>query len=861
MTLEPDGDQLEIFLDAVLRHRGDEGYLSLRAFFHSNKPLHSNLWTVRLGPRTGSRHVLDIAVDLARRAANTPEPAVFCPPLAVFNNSDGFKAREEDLLKGLAISVECDQHPEEARQKLQDVLCQGTAIVRSGGKWVNGDGEPEDKLHLHWRLRTPATGVDLVKLKQARRLAADLVGGDASSVPAVHCLRWPGSWHRKAEPRLCELIACNPDIEIDLDEALAALEAAALARGPGARNGQSGGSADEAALIANIRNGLNLHDSINRLAAKYIAQGSTINDAIARLQAYMNDSKARLERTKEWQARDDDITRSVESAYLKFRRGEPEPTPEGGDPGDQPASGYTRPTIRIVAGQLPNAVAQSEQALIDAGFQIFVRGSQLMHLVTQILPASDGRTTEVAKLREIVPDLLLRWLAEAAAYIKFDARSKAWVKCDPPRQLATTLLASADRWPFAAIAGVIASPTLRPDGSLLIETGYDAATQLYLAVDPTLRMPPLDLAPTQAQAEAALRLLKDLLSEFKFANPTDKSVALSLFLTLAARSAMPVAPLHLIGAHTPGTGKSYLVDLATAIVTGRPHCAVISAATNVEEAEKRLGALLREGITIAALDNCSNDLEGDVLCQLVERPLVRIRILGLSEAPEFENKSVVVATGNNIRPKGDLVRRTLTCNLVAEIERPELRRFESEPIARVLADRGAYLAACFVIIRAYQAAGSPDVCEQPIGSYGRWSTVVRAPLVWLKEADPIKSMEAAREEDAELRSIRELFALWQQHLQGDTAYSAFEVAEVAADKDLETNALKRPEFHDFLLQVAGDRGLVSTRRLGTWLGKIKGRIVDGMKLLVEPAKSGTNRARKFRLAEVRNDSTSSEATS
>jgi hypothetical protein len=250
MTLEPDRDQLEIFLDAVLRYRGDEGYLSLRAFFHSNKPLHSNLWTARLGPRTGSQHVLDIAVDLARRSANTPEPAVFCPPLAVFNNSDGFKAREEDLFKGLAISVECDQHPEEARQKLQDILGQATAIVRSGGQWINGDGEPEDKLHVHFRLKTPATNADLTKLKQARRIAAALVGGDISNVPAVHCLRWPGSWHRKAEPRLCELVSCNPDVEIDLDEALVALEQAA----PGRKktgNGRTGEAADEAELIAN----------------------------------------------------------------------------------------------------------------------------------------------------------------------------------------------------------------------------------------------------------------------------------------------------------------------------------------------------------------------------------------------------------------------------------------------------------------------------------------------------------------------------------------------------------------------------------------------------------------------------------
>jgi hypothetical protein len=328
MALEPDRDQLEIFLDAVLRHRGDQGYLSMRVFQHDNKPIFSQLWTARLGPKTGSRHALDIAVDLARRAANTPQPAVFCPPIAVFNNADGFHAGEADLFKGLAISVECDQRPEEARQKLQEILGEATAVVRSGGQWVNGDDEPEDKLHLHYRLKTPATGADLTKLKQARRIAAALVGGDASNIPAVHCLRWPGSWHRKAGPRLCELVSCNPDVEIDLDEALAALEQAA----PGRKktgNGGTGEAADEAELIGNILAGVRLHDSINRLAAKWVrGKGpEVINSTIVRLQELMERSKARLERYDDWKARYDDIGRGVESAWVKFRDTKP-PEPE-----------------------------------------------------------------------------------------------------------------------------------------------------------------------------------------------------------------------------------------------------------------------------------------------------------------------------------------------------------------------------------------------------------------------------------------------------------------------------------------------------------------------------------------------------
>jgi hypothetical protein len=81
-----------------------------------------------------------------------------------------------------------------------------------------------------------------------------------------------------------------------------------------------------------------------------------------------------------------------------------------------------------------------------------------------------------------------------------------------------------------------------------------------------------------------------------------------------------------------------------------------------------------------------------------------------------------MATGR----RDDLVRRTLTCNLVADRERPELRRFERDPVADVVANRGAYLAACLTIVRAYQAADSPDV-SGPIGSYGEWSAVARAP--------------------------------------------------------------------------------------------------------------------------------------
>jgi hypothetical protein len=225
-TLKPDRDQLEIFADAMMRHRGHEGCVSLRSFLHGNKLLKPP-GTVKL-KGTSAKSLIDVAEDQARRAANNPMPAVFCAPLCVFDGAEGWRAREEDLFKGLALSVECDQHPDEARCKLEDILGPATAIVRSGGQWIDpNDGGAQDKLHLHWRLKKPAIKTEekdgRAALKQARELAAAIVGGDISNVPVVHCLRWPGSWHRKSTARLCELISVDPDREIDLDSALAEL--------------------------------------------------------------------------------------------------------------------------------------------------------------------------------------------------------------------------------------------------------------------------------------------------------------------------------------------------------------------------------------------------------------------------------------------------------------------------------------------------------------------------------------------------------------------------------------------------------------------------------------------------------------
>ena len=78
-------------------------------------------------------------------------------------------------------------------------------------------------MHLHWRLAVPARDPEsLALLKLARTMACDLVGADRSCIPPSHPLRWAGSLHMKAAPRLCRIVE-STDNEIDLTEAFALL--------------------------------------------------------------------------------------------------------------------------------------------------------------------------------------------------------------------------------------------------------------------------------------------------------------------------------------------------------------------------------------------------------------------------------------------------------------------------------------------------------------------------------------------------------------------------------------------------------------------------------------------------------------
>ncbi len=504
---------------------------------------------------------------------------------------------------------------------------------------------------------------------------------------------------------------------------------------------------------------------------------------------------------------------------------------------------FIPPKIQVVAGELHRMTDQAEDALIRGKAPFYARGLFIMKPIADEVPASKGRTTVSAKLVKVNHSGIIDNLSKLSRWQTFDRRrgkGGEWVDVDPPFKVAQILESRVGEWRLPKVAGIITTPTLRRDGSVLDRPGYDPETRLILVSDGRVNLDAMPTNPTRDDALAALGMLTSLIAEFPFVSDADRAVGLSALITPVVRGALSTAPLHAIRAPTPGSGKSFLVDVASIIASGKP-CPVLAAGKTEEETEKRLGGAFLEGMPLVSLDNINGELSGDQLCQLIDRPLVKVRPLGVSDLVEIESRATVFATGNNLHISGDLTRRAILCELDAGVERPELKHYATRPDEAVLADRGRYVGAALTIVRAYMAAGQPNRCRD-LASFEDWSRLVRSSLVWLGAADPCASMERIREDDPERAATLAVI----EHLLGEfgeiQAFTAREAADCACEGG--GSGWRRPDMRDALLSVAGDHGAINTRRLGRWMVQRLNRPFDGTKIV--KAADGKNGV-KFRL--------------
>jgi hypothetical protein len=462
----------------------------------------------------------------------------------------------------------------------------------------------------------------------------------------------------------------------------------------------------------------------------------------------------------------------------------------------------------------------AEHAMVGAGLPLFRRGNVLVRPVILDARGVNDRPIKTVGLAPIPIILMRSFMEQAARFEKYDSRAKALKHCKPPEDIADLILARAGHWPFPQIRGVLAAPALRPDGSIIEAAGYDAATGMYL-IDPP-PMPDIPEQPSKREGEQALEVLDNLLDGFPWQGDDDaRAVGLSALITPVVRPAMPTVPLHAISAPEAGSGKGYLVQLAAAVATGFP-CPVISTGKDEEEMEKRLGASLLAGHALLSIDNVSRPLGGDCLCQLLDQPLIKVRILGKSDGPLIEPRITLFATGNNLTLMGDIVRRNVTAHMDAGREDPWLRQFRDDPLASIMADRGKYIAAALIVCRAFMASGENPL--PPLQSFEGWSRIVRSALVWLGTGDPVKTIAKAVADDPDREAFDAVLTAWSGIFQ-ETEVPVAEIVLRAGEKDTAGDYVNR-DLRDALLTVAASKGgVISPHRFGSWLRQHRNRVL------------------------------------
>jgi hypothetical protein len=501
-----------------------------------------------------------------------------------------------------------------------------------------------------------------------------------------------------------------------------------------------------------------------------------------------------------------------------------EPVPEPDPHSDlvdvvPPDMGEARPLIRISGAEFSNIVKQLEEILSP---HVYTQGS---HLTRTSEAHSDGAIQRNADAVMLIP-ATQGWtrvrFGELCDFVKYNARQGEWVPIAPSMEHISALMDRGSWTTLRPLDAIARAPFLRQDGSICDAAGYDAQSRVLYV--PSIEFPPIPEAPTRDDALAALARLREPFNEFPWKEAASESAFVSHILAETSRLAVERCPMYFYDAPMAGTGKSTLQEMAARIVHGtepamRPWVA------DEDEIRKSLYACLMAGDRSIWFDNVPDGIKvrSSVLEAFLTSAVWKDRKLGESVTSAIPNKTVLVASGNNMTPVSALARRSIVVRLDANTEHLRERVFRIvNPRRHIMEHRAQLLVDALTIIRAYISLKEFVKMPVELPSFERWSQLARNPLIWLGMADPVVTQ--LNETDDETKNVGPIFEKLVANF-GDKTFTAGDMARVVGSLSDENN-----ELSDALMQM-GCAEPNNPIKVGYWLRASKDKIGSGYKLV------------------------------
>jgi hypothetical protein len=720
-------------------------------------------------------------------------------------------------------------------------------------EWAEGANGKRSRVEY---IKDPATGERLAlaakqnvpALSPKAQHIQDVIAGVAAAVGADHThdlariLRIPGTWNRKGqrdgqEPVRCELVTCDPGRRYPVEDfakysetSPAKLERQVIGSIPLPRKKRKTqnlqGKLDSAlsacaAAVVGERSEADFH-----FACEAIEQGIDQADALA-LCRHVGKFHERGEDYffATWNAAAHHTREKIfraerqRSETRKAKR-------QAAETSDEPE----RPQI-VIGVDESRVIDEAIGSLADR--PIFQRGGLLVHIVRDAEPPRGiDRPKDAPRIAPVRLPRLRELMAEAADWVK-PSGDDEYSPSHPPDWAVKAVDARGQWSGIRPLEGVVESPVLRADGSILQTKGYDR--QSGLLFESSIEFPGVMECPSHRDAIEARDALLEVVADFPFADETHGAAWLAAVLAPLARHAFyGPAPLNLIDANTRGAGKSLLSDATALIVCGR-EMARMSAPKEDDELRKRITALALAAEPLILIDNIEGSFGSPALDAALTATTWSDRRLGVSEmVTGVPLRAVWFATGNNIVLVADTARRSLHIRIESPEENPEERsNFRHENLlAWVRQERPRLVCAALTILRAYCQAGRPDLGLRPWGSFEAWSALVRQAVAWCDMPDPGDTrQELATQADSEADILRRLINAWEKIDPDGLGVGVGDIIKALEDFQKSRNEIPAEfqEIKNVFLELAPQKGLFlpNAKTIGMKIAKFRRRVVAG----------------------------------